>query len=75
MSEKIKKSGSVVRNMPPAFPMGFGFGISDDFMIIDFIDPKYKNGNEAFYSIALLKGSAENLYDALGDFLGKKKDG
>ena len=53
-------------------PMGFRAGISNEVMVIDFIDTPNNNEAVIFSSIVLTKETAKNLLESLASFVEKK---
>ena len=74
MDNEIKppKKSELSRSTPPVMPMGFRVGLTPELMILDLIDTPNAREANIFYSIALTKDSAQNLYESLTTFL--KKD-
>lgn len=67
--KKNELRNPLTRSSPPVLPMGFRVGISNDIMMVDFLDIPNQDNPNIIYTIALTKGSAQNLADSLAEFL------
>lgn len=57
------------RPHPPVMPMGFRVGISNEIMVVDFVDTPNTNEAVIFSSIVLTKETAKNLLESLTSFV------
>lgn len=71
-SDKKIEKNQLSRPHPPVMPMGFRAGISNEVMVIDFIDTPNNNEAVIFSSIVLTKETAKNLLESLASFVEKK---
>lgn len=60
------------RPHPPVMPMGFRVGISNEIMVVDFVDTPSTNEAVIFSSIVLTKETAKNLLESLTSFVESK---
>jgi hypothetical protein len=70
MSNAKKSDKSLLsRSHPPVMPMGFRVGISNEIMVVDFVDTPNTNEAVIFSSIVLTKETAKNLLESLTSFV------